>query len=288
MSSVKKYSFATYIHSNKMNEIPTRVARYSFEKHSPGLNIYIERLEDHPKLLQYHNQPFYRGLTKSKIEKPPLTELNWDSNKHQAFFPVRFLCCETHKANNRPEKWILVVDPDIFCLKNLEVLNSYIRKAEEANIGILAVDSNSSCMLINTEVIRWTEDSLIQDMFIAHNDFDNWMFLRNNGELIDLPVIFNQGDTVNAKTVMLHTTKTETQPWKSGIRYKSWEIHNKVPNAEDKTLVFKEHRSKKVKTTVFNFFKEAYENKLFSDSEIRSSIENRALRPDIKCVCNIR
>lgn len=260
-----------------MNDVPTRVAKHSYEKHNPDLNVYVDNLEDHPKLLRCHNQAFYRGKFK----------LNWDSTKHQGFFPVRFLCCETHRINNRPEKWILVVDPDIFCLKNIEVLETYIQQAENDNINIIAFAALSSCMLLNTESIDWSEDFLIQDMFTKHNDFDNWMYLRGHGKQINLPKIFNQSDTISPETVLLHTTKTETQPWKTGIKYQEWELHNKIYDPNAKQLTFKDHPDELVKNTVFNLFREAYENNLFSDDEIDTSIENRALRPDIKLVCNI-
>ena len=140
MTNTTQYNFAVYLHSNQMNAVPTKVSKYSFEKLNPGLNVYVDPLEDHPKLLEYHNHTLYRGKKK----------LNWDSTKHQAFFPVRFLCGETHKTNNRQEKWILVTDPDIFCLKDLEVLNSYITQAEEKNINIIAAKRNSAVMLLNT------------------------------------------------------------------------------------------------------------------------------------------
>ena len=88
-----------------MKDIPTRVSKYSYIKNNPGINIWIDNLEEHPNLLNYHNQSFYRDENK----------LSWDSTNHQAFFPVRFLCVETHKNNLRKEKWILIADPDIFC-----------------------------------------------------------------------------------------------------------------------------------------------------------------------------
>jgi hypothetical protein len=270
------YKYAVYIHTNQMNDVPTRIAKYSYKKHNPNLNIWTDKLEDHPELLKYHNYSFYRDGK----------QLNWDSTKHQAFFPVRFLCVETHKKNNREEKWILVADPDIFCLKNLDVLNEYINEAEKNNLNIISVEGLSSMMLLNTEKINWTEAGIIQDVFVDKNNFNKWMFLQGFSQL-RLPKIFNHHDTMDANTVLLHTSNTETQPWKTGIKYKEWELHNKIPSANSIELTFSDHPNQEVKKAVLSLFTEAYEKNLFSNADIDEGITEKALRPDIKHVCNI-
>ena len=276
MSIINKYNFAVYIHCNRMNDIPAKVAKYSFEKQNPGLNVHLEYLEDHPKLLENHNHYFYRDGVK----------MQWDTTKHQSFFPVRFLCAESHKAKKRTEKWILVTDPDIFCLKDLEKLNSYIKKAEEKKSNIIAHGSNSSVMLLNTEKVNWTEDELIRDVFKKKANFDNWMYL-NFPKVLTLPGAYNQYDRITKNTALLHTTKTETQPWKTGITYEEWELHNKIRKPNNKKLKFKNHPSRLVRECVFSLFKEAYDNKIFSLDEIEEAIRDKALRCDIKLVCDL-
>jgi len=270
------YNFSVYLHTNQMNDIPAKVAKYSFEKHNPGLEIYIEYLENHPNLLEYHNASFFRGNS----------QLTWDTSKHQSFFPIRFLCGESHINARRNHKWILVIDPDVFCLKDLSIFNSYIEQAENENKSIIAWNKNSSVMLINTEESRWTEASLIQKVFIEKQDFNNWMFLQPYS-VVELPKKFNEYDIIKPDTILLHTTNTETQPWKTGIRYQAWELHNQPYNPNSPTLEFKNHPNPQVKSFVFELFKEAYEHDLFTLDEVESSINNRALRPDIIQICNL-
>jgi hypothetical protein len=265
-----KYNFCVYIHSNKFNYVPTMVSKHSFLKENEGLDVYVETLEEHEKLLTYHNSIFYRDEKK----------LQWDSTKHQAFFPVRFLCVEAHKNKNRNNRWILVVDPDIFCLKNINVLNEFIKKAEKENISIISHKNQSSMMLLDTTKIDWTEDEIVDSMFIQKNNFNDWMRLRKNRTL-NIPSSFNEKDKIKKDTYLLHTTCTETQPWKTGIKYSESELHNKIKRTNEKLLQFEEHPSKQVKQKVFSLFFEAYNKKIITKDEIEMAIENKNIRSDI-------
>jgi hypothetical protein len=264
------YNFCVYIHSNNFNYIPTLVSKYSFTKENKDLDIYIENLDDHPKILSNNNSFFYRSGKK----------LQWDSTKHQSFFPVRFLCVESHKKNNRKHRWILVIDPDIFCIKSIEILNQYIKEAESKEIPIISHNGESSMMLIDTSIINWTEVDLINDMFIEKNDFNNWMFLKKY-KYLNIPSIFNEKDTINNNTILLHTTNTETQPWKTGIKYYESELHNKIKSKNDKLMEFKEHKSCDVKKFVFSLFNEIYNKNIISEEDIKNAINNKYIRPDI-------
>ena len=277
-TKVMTYNFSVYIHTNRMNHVPAQVAKYSYCKHNPELEVYLDYLEDHPPLLKYDKSTFYRHYGGKK-------KLCWLANKYQAFFPVRFLCSETHKKKKRKHKWILVVDPDIFCLKSLSVLNDFIKEAEKKKINVIAIQRNSkvklsSAMLLNTEKILWNEADLLEDMFEKKNDFDKWMFLQEFN-CLNLPDEFNLSDELYEDTVMLHVSKPQTQPWKTGIAYKECELDNLMPGKDSKTLIFEKHPNDEIYKMVIKLFEEAYENKYFSDAEVGEAINIKALRPDI-------
>lgn len=271
-----KYKFCVYIHSNNFNKVPATVAMHSFKKNNNGLEVFIENLEDHEKILKYHNSIFYRKGKK----------LKWDSEKHQSFFPVRFLCVESHKLKKREYRWILVVDPDVFAIRDISILNDYINEAESKEKNIISHKGESSVMLIDTHKIEWTEDFLIHDMFENKNDFDNWMYIKNS-DFLEIPVNFNEKDKINKNTYLLHTTCTETQPWKTGIKYYDYELNNKIESNNPKKMEFKDHKDKNVKYFVFNMFKSAYEEKLITINDIEYSILNKHLREDILKICGI-
>tara|TARA_R100000700_G_scaffold14732_1_gene20686 strand:+ start:137 stop:973 length:837 start_codon:yes stop_codon:yes gene_type:complete len=272
-----KYSFDVYLHSNKMNKVAADVSKYSFLKHNPDINIYIENLEGHEYLLQHNNQYFFRGNNK----------LQWDATKHQSFFPVRFFCSETHKKLSRESKWILVCDPDIFCLSDLSAIEKYIDKAESNHKDIIAYNKLSSAMLLNTKKINWSEKNIVDDMFKLNNDFDNWMLLKDK-DTFNIPKEYNSYDSIDANTKLLHVSKTEYQPWKTGIRYCKSDIHNRIKNNNNvKNKTFKRHPNRQIESIVFELFKEAYTLGHITKTDICENIKIEGLRQDIIEICGI-
>lgn len=280
------YNFDIYIHTNLKNYVPAMVGKYSFEKLNSSIKVFVEILENYENLIKNNNSIFYRNNN----------QLQWNITKSQSFFPLRFLCIETHNKrkinDSNLKKWILIVDPDIFCVKNLQILNQYIEQAEQSNLNIIACRKqlnlfNSSFMLVNSDEINWNENYLIEDVFVNKNDFDNWMFLKSHS-VLEIPDIFNCYDEIKNDTCVLHTTRTETQPWKSGILYKESDLHNKISNLlEKKNKKFREHPNQNVKDYVFGLFKEAYDLNYITNENIDIGIQTEGLRNDIRLKCNI-
>jgi hypothetical protein len=129
----------------------------------------------------------------------------------------------------------LIIDPDIFCLKPIiNDLNSYIISAEKQGKHIIAVKQNnnylSSFMLVNTNKISWSESYIIDTIFNKLEDCDNYMLLKKYKNIcFEIPNIFNSYDILSSNTKCLHTSLTHTQPWKTGIKYRKSDLHNKIP-----------------------------------------------------------
>lgn len=279
---INKFLFDIYIHTNKKNDVPAKVGKYTFIKYNPSINVYLKYLEDCNLILKNHLNYFIRDKSKLQL----------DINSSQSFFSVRFTCCEEHKQKKRKKRWILVIDPDIFCYKPLTELNDYILNAEKNNVHILACKKqgglfNSSFMLLDTKFINWTEASIVDSMFNKKEDFNNYMYL-NYSNIGLLPDNYNHYDKIIDDTKCYHTTKTITQPWKTGIKYNKSDLHNrpKIKN-EKKTEIFKEHPNKTLKQILFNEFKEAYNNNYISVQDIENGIRCEGLRKDIYNVCDI-
>lgn len=267
------YNFDLYIHSNLKNRIPALVSYYSFLNENPNLQIYIKNLEDCNLLYKCNNKLFIRNKTDCML----------NINSSQSFFFVCFLCCEEHKIKLRNKKWILVIDPDIFCLKNIYKLNEFIEHAENINKTIICYNNLSSFMLINTEKINWTEQNIVQNIFELKEDAENYMGLsKYKSEILNIPEEFNSYDKLNAITICLHTSQTHTQPWKTGIKYFPSDLHNRIPNKlEKKDKIFEEHSNKEIIQTIFSLFKRARDNNFFTDKEIQEEIKRENIRPDI-------
>lgn len=269
MSTLK---FDLMIHSNRKNKIPALVSYSSFKKHNPTLNITIENLEDRQLLMNYHEKTFFRGNNKLQL----------NVNSSQSFFFVRFICCEIAKRKNL-KKWVLIIDPDIFCLKSVELLNNFILEAENKNKDIICYNLLSSFMLINTAKIDWSEENIVNNIFTLKEDADNYMLLKKyKNSVLNIPEEYNSYDILNSNTICLHTSLTITQPWKTGIKYYPSDLHNKIPSKnEKKNCVFLKHKSDKIEKITINMFKEALNNKYFTDEDLKEEIYRENIRADI-------
>ena len=271
--------FDLYIHSNLKNHIPAKVSEYSFRKHNPSLKTTIINLEDLSLLSNCHGKLFRRGNTKCKL----------NIHSSQSFFFVRFICTAIH--NNSKNKWILIIDPDIFCLQPImKDLNSYIISAEKQGKHIIAVKENnvylSSFMLVNTEKITWSENYIVDTIFNKLEDGDNYMLLKKyNNVCFEIPNIFNSYDFLSTNTKCLHTSLTDTQPWKTGIRYRKSDLHNKIPHKNEPfDQIFQPHKDPNITNVFFSLFKEAYQNQYFNNNDIQYAIKNGNLRKDYNLI----
>ena len=269
MSGLK---FDLFIHSNFKNKIPALVTKYSFKKNNPGLNIYIKNLEDCKLLKECHLKTFIRNGIECL--------LNIFSS--QSFFFVRFICCELAKYIDA-KKWILIIDPDIFCLKSLEDINDYIDKAEASNKSIICHNNTSSFMVINRDIIDWNEESIVNSIFHIKEDAENYMGLsKYKNNIYNIPQEYNSYDLLTDTTICLHTSLTHTQPWKTGISYFPSDLHNLVPQkGEKKDQVFQKHKSNDIISVIFDLFSEAFNEGYFTEEDLKDEIERENIRPDI-------
>jgi hypothetical protein len=264
--------FDIYIHSNKKNTIPAKVGKYSFEKINNN-NVNIVNIEEFDYLLKLDGKTFYRNNK--------LCQLNINSS--QSFFLLRFIIPYYHKfILKSTTKWILIIDPDIFCIKKLDELKEYILKAEQNNKDIICYNKLSSFMLINTYNFYWEPNKLIENIFQKNEDFNNYMLLKKySNNIQDIPEYFNHYDKLNNNTICLHTSRTHTQPWKTGIKYLKHDLHN-IPYDKNDTnyLYFKKHNDNNIEYMFFKLFNEAYINNYINDDEINISVNIEGLRPD--------
>lgn len=269
------YTFDVYIHTNEMNFVPAKIVQYSLEKYNPGLTVYLYKQEQCHTLLGNHLNSFYRS---GQL-------LQWNKTKSQSFFPVRFMCVEEHKRQNRNSRWIVVMDPDIFCIKSIRGLEAFIQRAEENHKSILACKKqqnkyNSSFMVLDTHNIDWTEETICFDIFEKHRNFDDYMFLEAFDPL-ELPGEYNEYDTIKSNTILFHTTMTVTQPWKTGIQYCKSDLHNNPYKPNEPMSVFQEHPNTLVKQTFFLLASESYKYQYITDTDIQTGIEKKGLRADL-------
>ncbi len=194
-----------YIQTNPQQLLAAKVAEYSF-KINGFENIEIINLTDNEILKNHFGKKYKRN---GKI-------ITFDPNDLQSFTLLRFFppkICNT--------KYCLIIDPDIFAVKNFYNLLDLKNKNK---FSLFCTKKNnkikSEVMLINMKYFNlWNFDKIINDLFsfkLDYSDLINLDFINKN--LIGLiDENFNSHDEITNNTIFLHTTNRITQPWKTGL-----------------------------------------------------------------------
>ena len=260
-----------FIQSNIRVEVPALVAKYCFQELNPGIPVELITPEEFPELKAFDGRPFQRGGQKCF----------WRIDTAQSFFPVRFLVPEKLGYSGIG----LVFDPDIFAIKPINSLSNYfVDHAIGACMGWNNLPTSCMMVLDASRLTDWSLDYIIRSMFIEHEDFDEWMYLQKfagTASLATLPDQYNQIDKILENTIFLHTNKTETQPWKTGLKYCSCEIHNREKCIScQKKLTFQRHASSKVERYFFQSAHDAIKNDVLPMATVETSIRNGWVRSD--------
>tara|TARA_B100000941_G_scaffold288327_1_gene265011 strand:- start:624 stop:1454 length:831 start_codon:yes stop_codon:yes gene_type:complete len=271
-----------FIQSNKFQSIAAKVAKYSFERF--GCNAEIISVEKNEILKGKLNNKMLRNQKITKYK-----------NDLQSFTLLRFLAPSLDRQN----KLILVIDPDIFALKNPKDLFNEIEN-EEYDIACTFYNGlpRSEMMLINTKKINWNFKTIIEKLFNYDLDYADLMNLSFHKELKvkNINKKYNSHDIIEADTVLLHTTNRLTQPWKEGLKinfeknnfskyYKFKQYLKKLLKKEyDKDILYKSfqtHPDKNVISVIKNLFNEAKKNNYIKDLDIKIEIEKNNISEKI-------
>ncbi len=275
-----------YIQSNKFQNLAANVSKYSFERF--GHEVNIMNIEENEFL-------------KSKFDKKLLRngkKINY-KNDLQSFTFLRFLAPQLNNYNDL----ILVIDPDIFALKD----PNEILKNDSDEFDIWCTYQNaiprSEMMLINAKKIKWDFEKIINDVFNFKIDYSNLMRLSfdNKLKINKISKRFNSHDYIEQDTVLLHTTNRMTQPWKLNLQIDFEKNYSKgylfkqkfkkflKMRYDEKSISTKYilHNEKNVINSVQSLFKEAYSNGFITKSMVNNSLDNRYVSEEFCRECQI-
>ena len=211
-----------FIQSSQRHRVAAQVSAYSM-KHktlSPyAFDTQILCLEDFPALARRIGQKLNRdGHT-----------IRWSNTDSQAFVPLRFLVPQLMNYQGRA----LVVDPDVFAIGDVnELLNRNMQgkailcRQVKPNLDSKKPNKRpfyvSSVMLLDCAKLKhWQWEKNIEELFQGTRKYHLWLSLRLEDEntIGTLDEAWNQYDTINEKTKLLHNTRRSTQPWMTGLPY---------------------------------------------------------------------
>ncbi len=275
-----------YIQSNKFQNIAANVAKYSFERF--GHDVKIISVEENELLVKYLNKKILRN-----------GKLSTYKNDLQSFTLLRFLAPELDEN----KELILVIDPDIFAIKDpIEILNYH---NENSDISCTFYDNipRSEMMLIDTKKIKWNFEKITKDIFDLKMDYSYLMKLSfdHNLKINKISKRFNSHDIIHEDTILLHTTNRITQPWKINLKVdfdrnykKSYLIKENLKRILKKKYdqfalsnKYILHENTLVVKSIQNLFKDAYSSNSITREMIKTSLANDYISEEFCKQCMI-
>ena len=263
-----------YIQSNKYQKLASIVSKYSFERF--GHEVEIMNVEENDFLKDKLNHEILRKGKKTIYR-----------NDLQSFTLLRFLAPQ---LNNYKDK-ILVIDPDIFALKDPKKIIEDHSNSSDLSCVFYNNIPRSEMMLVDAKRVKWNFKNIVSNLFNFEIDYEDLMNFKFNSDLTinKISECYNSHDKINDDTILLHTTNRITQPWKEGLeinffknnlsKFQIFKEHvkkiiGKSYNEEFISKFFLKHPDKDVKNCIKNLFKEAKELNYFSQEDIEKEVAN--------------
>ena len=200
-----------FIHTNPKQGLGALVGEYALRRnsaHAEKFDVRIINTRDYPFLTAREGQLYLRG----GVKRP------WLNEDLQSFTPLRFLPPELMGYTGRA----VVIDPDVFAVGDIwELLTrdmqgkAILCRARPGTKGMA-----TSVMLLDcAKLTHWQCEAQFNEMFEFRRDYMDWITLKlESPETIgSLEDEWNDFDRLTENTRLLHNTKRQTQPWKTGL-----------------------------------------------------------------------
>ena len=222
----------------------------------------------------------------------------WLNEDLQSFTVLRFAPPELTNYQGRS----LVVDPDVFCISNInELLDCDMQSNAIMARRRAGTKQNvwaSSVMLLDgARLTHWNVRKNFDEMFEFKRDYMKWITLQlEPQETIGLlEPVWNDFDKLTPQTRMIHNTKRQTQPWKSGLpvdfrapesrhAFTPKNIYHRVRRVlfGEYGLMgaYKPHPDPNQERLFFSLLRECYDKGIVTESMIREEMRQNHVRHD--------
>ncbi len=186
----------------------------------------------------------------------------------------------------------LVIDPDVLVLGDIGDLLSLDLEGNAIAACRRDMGWETSVMLLDcAKLSHWRIEAIMAELKALRMDYLDLLWLRNEPGVLDLPGIWNSHDKTGPDIRMLHMTRVDTQPWKTGLAIKatlpSPPVFGILPRAPLRRLIgkpeprYKSHPDPEVERVFMAAFKDALAAGAVTRSEIDDAISAELIRPDI-------
>jgi hypothetical protein len=279
-----------FIHTNHKQIAGAIVSQHSLKRASAtpdAFDVKILDINEYPYFSELNGKSYLRG---GKMRP-------WLFEDLQSFTPSRFMPPELMGYQGKA----IVIDPDIFAvgdimeLFNMDMEGKAVRLVHKPKKDGSGFERKTSVMLMDCAKLKhWKVEESFRKMFKGELDYVDWLSMtREDSETVgDLDEIWNSLDVLAPETKMLHTTRRDTQPWKTGLPVdfsRAADSNLKLRwMALQRTLFGKEVFGKKYKVNpdprqerlFFALLKECLDNNLMSDELLRAEMKKNHVRHD--------
>lgn len=198
-----------FIQANNKQMLGAHIAKYAIEKRSKPNDIPVV-------LLNVDDDPLFKSFVGTRYMRDGI-EVTYDPKDLQSFTLTRFLPPERMGYQGRA----VVIDPDIFACTDIhELFNMDLEGKALAACKAKQGSFESSMMLLDcSKLTDWKVGDYLEKLRKKEIDYADIIRMRKiDPEIVkELPRIWNSIDVLTNETKMLHTSKRETQPWRTGL-----------------------------------------------------------------------
>jgi len=203
-----------FIQANARQMIGARISAFSYRRNArvPGsFEVRILDIAKWPRLMREGQTILRAGHVRP-----------WDPDDLQSFTPLRFAPPQVMGFKGKA----VVTDPDIFGvgdvgeLFDLDMQGKAICAVPRPGHNKQPHYIATSVMLLDCAKLKhWDFDQDLDDLFAHRFDYVDWIELNreDRSTIGALEPEWNDFDNLTPRTMLLHTTKRRTQPWKTGL-----------------------------------------------------------------------
>lgn len=204
-----------FIHTNHRQYVGALVSQHSMRRnsrHADRFDVRILHTEDHPFLRAREGQTYLREGQ----------QVVWRYENLQSFTPLRFGPPEAMGYEGRA----VVVDPDVFAVGDVwELLTrdmqgkAILCRPRSGSKGLGGCLATSVMALDCAKLKHWNAEQNFAELFEGKRDYMDWicLALEPRATIGLFEDEWNDFDRLTPNTKLIHNTKRQTQPWKTGL-----------------------------------------------------------------------
>jgi hypothetical protein len=280
-----------FIHTNHKQYVGALVSQYSFKRNSPNadkFDVNIIHSNDHPFLRAKEGQSFLRAGGMRV----------WHMDDLQSFTPLRFMVPELMGYEGRA----VLVDPDVFAVGDVYELLSrdmegkaIMCRSRTGSKGAGGGLATSVMLLDCAKLTHWQCEKQFNELFEGKRDYMDWILLKGEpaGSIGIFEPEWNDFDRLTPDTKLLHNTKRQTQPWKSGLPIDFTWADKKVEPLKPATwprlikrwttasqTTYKSHPDSNQERFFFGLLRECLDKGAITEEQLREEMRHNHLRHD--------